>query len=276
MANVAHREYGLTKKIESFYAQDAVKRNAIRLERVEERRKLRKAECETRKVQDAAARDTIASAREERRIKSELLRSDYQGEKISVKKDFQQSFLEMYKMWKQECKRLEREGRNEELAMLNEQHEKKTEELKVECDGILRGMRETLDAALAALKEEKHSLTDSVKKEMLERRQVAAVGKPKIAKTVGSPPPLMPKEQAVACLRCERKFSLFRRRHHCRACGNVFCDDCTNHRALLPMYGLGEEKVCTRCAKYLNHKKHAAPPTVVGTTPNSETLLLIQ
>lgn len=28
------------------------------------------------------------------------------------------------------------------------------------------------------------------------------------------------------CKLCQKKFSFFRRRHHCRKCFNIFCDDC--------------------------------------------------
>lgn len=35
------------------------------------------------------------------------------------------------------------------------------------------------------------------------------------------------------CRRCNRKFSLWVRRHHCRRCGKVVCDKCSTNRALL-------------------------------------------
>lgn len=31
------------------------------------------------------------------------------------------------------------------------------------------------------------------------------------------------------CMNCHKGFSFFLRRHHCRCCGNIFCDDCTSH-----------------------------------------------
>jgi hypothetical protein len=55
-----------------------------------------------------------------------------------------------------------------------------------------------------------------------------------------------------ACAQCEKSFNLFRRRHHCRRCGDVFCSDCCSfcisvHRE---HYGDGVEKlkrVCQNC-----------------------------
>ncbi|CAE6491886.1 unnamed protein product [Rhizoctonia solani] len=44
-----------------------------------------------------------------------------------------------------------------------------------------------------------------------------------------------PDEMADGCdtLTCDAKFSLFERRHHCRRCGDVFCQACSSHQTLL-------------------------------------------
>ena len=39
---------------------------------------------------------------------------------------------------------------------------------------------------------------------------------------------------AFACLKCEKRFTIHRRRHHCRSCGKIFCDNCSSHRRTLP------------------------------------------
>ena len=39
----------------------------------------------------------------------------------------------------------------------------------------------------------------------------------------------------MRCAACHKRFNdLFNRRHHCRLCGDVFCDRCTHQRALIP------------------------------------------
>ena len=38
----------------------------------------------------------------------------------------------------------------------------------------------------------------------------------------------MPDEVATSCYECEAKFTTFRRRHHCRVCGQIFCSKCCN------------------------------------------------
>ena len=54
-------------------------------------------------------------------------------------------------------------------------------------------------------------------------------------------------EESSGCMWCDRGFTNFRRRHHCRACGLLVCDDCSTHR--LPIKGLrpGRHRVCDTC-----------------------------
>lgn len=40
--------------------------------------------------------------------------------------------------------------------------------------------------------------------------------------------------QSTQCARCKVGFSFFRRRHHCRMCGDIFCDTCSTNRHVMP------------------------------------------
>ncbi|WAR26389.1 FGD4-like protein [Mya arenaria] len=40
-------------------------------------------------------------------------------------------------------------------------------------------------------------------------------------------------EEVTMCMSCTEKFTRLRRRHHCRACGKVYCGKCTSDRAYL-------------------------------------------
>ncbi|KAI8873406.1 Dbl homology domain-containing protein, partial [Ramicandelaber brevisporus] len=42
-----------------------------------------------------------------------------------------------------------------------------------------------------------------------------------------SAPVWVPDDQAVRCMICEREFTFFRRKHHCRCCGGIACADCS-------------------------------------------------
>lgn len=47
--------------------------------------------------------------------------------------------------------------------------------------------------------------------------------------------PLMkPNESSTACQQCGKQFYVFLRQHHCRLCGNIFCDACSKSRATFP------------------------------------------
>eukprot|EP01064_Diplonema_japonicum_P000307 TRINITY_DN10214_c0_g3_i2.p1 TRINITY_DN10214_c0_g3~~TRINITY_DN10214_c0_g3_i2.p1 ORF type:complete len:347 (+),score=132.37 TRINITY_DN10214_c0_g3_i2:580-1620(+) len=50
------------------------------------------------------------------------------------------------------------------------------------------------------------------------------------------------------CTNCSTKFGMFTRKHHCRCCGDVFCDKCTNSRIAMPHLGYtNKERACTAC-----------------------------
>lgn len=57
----------------------------------------------------------------------------------------------------------------------------------------------------------------------------------------------------TCCHRCRSAFSLVQRKHHCRACGQVFCGQCSQHTATLPKFGIEKEvRVCDGCFTELN------------------------
>ena len=45
------------------------------------------------------------------------------------------------------------------------------------------------------------------------------------------------------CCKCNKYFNLFRRKHHCRKCGNIFCYECLDN---VVYYGL-KTKICNIC-----------------------------
>lgn len=58
----------------------------------------------------------------------------------------------------------------------------------------------------------------------------------------------VPDDRARECADCKQRFTQFRRKHHCRACGQVFCSDCTKQRICLPQFGYtNPERVCENC-----------------------------
>jgi hypothetical protein len=56
-------------------------------------------------------------------------------------------------------------------------------------------------------------------------------------------------ETVAACTQCHAAFSFFRRRHHCRACGSIFCDSCTSFIPMKNEKGQTKPKrACKACA----------------------------
>lgn len=55
------------------------------------------------------------------------------------------------------------------------------------------------------------------------------------------------------CHRCRVTFSLVLRKHHCRACGQVFCQQCSSKTSTLPKFGFEKEvRVCESCYEQFN------------------------
>lgn len=60
----------------------------------------------------------------------------------------------------------------------------------------------------------------------------------------------MPDSKSKECYECGSKFSLFRRKHHCRLCGQIFCSTCCNQMVTGKIIRVtGNLKVCTYCSK---------------------------
>ena len=64
-------------------------------------------------------------------------------------------------------------------------------------------------------------------------------------------PEWKPDEDVLRCGECSYEFSVFTRRHHCRLCGDIFCDTCTLARLPAPHlgYGLVVQRCCDQCVR---------------------------
>ncbi|NXQ29338.1 ZFY16 protein, partial [Alaudala cheleensis] len=64
----------------------------------------------------------------------------------------------------------------------------------------------------------------------------------------------IPDSEAPNCMNCQAKFTFTKRRHHCRACGKVFCGSCCKRKCKLH-YMEKEARVCTGCYDDINKGK---------------------
>ncbi|XP_068175721.1 zinc finger FYVE domain-containing protein 9 [Antennarius striatus] len=72
-------------------------------------------------------------------------------------------------------------------------------------------------------------------------------------------PVWVPDCQAQVCMKCGVKFTFTKRRHHCRACGKVFCALCSNLKFRLAHMDGKEGRVCISCHSTLIKR---TPPKV--------------
>ncbi|NXL53732.1 ZFY16 protein, partial [Podilymbus podiceps] len=79
----------------------------------------------------------------------------------------------------------------------------------------------------------------------------------------------VPDSEAPNCMNCQVKFTFTKRRHHCRACGKVFCGACCKRKCKL-QYMEKEARVCNGCYDDINKAQafeRMMSPT--GPVPNS-------
>jgi len=60
-------------------------------------------------------------------------------------------------------------------------------------------------------------------------------------------PTWLPDAEASECMQCGIAFSFTKRRHHCRACGKIFCSACCNMKSTLQYTDNKEVRVCSKC-----------------------------
>ncbi|XP_013870552.1 zinc finger FYVE domain-containing protein 16 [Austrofundulus limnaeus] len=81
-------------------------------------------------------------------------------------------------------------------------------------------------------------------------------------------PRWVPDSEAPSCMNCEQRFTFTRRRHHCRACGKVYCAQCCNDRCKLK-YLEKEARVCIICFVTINRaQKDERTMSPTGPSPN--------
>ncbi|GAA6098543.1 RUN and FYVE domain-containing protein 1-like isoform X2, partial [Tachysurus ichikawai] len=57
-------------------------------------------------------------------------------------------------------------------------------------------------------------------------------------------------DEATQCKQCRKEFSISRRKHHCRNCGDIYCSSCSGNELALPSYPR-PVRVCDVCHSLL-------------------------
>lgn len=71
-----------------------------------------------------------------------------------------------------------------------------------------------------------------------------------LVKDAARPAYWVPDHEILHCHSCRKEFSVKLSKHHCRACGQGFCDECSHDRRAVPSRGWDHPvRVCFNCNK---------------------------
>lgn len=72
-------------------------------------------------------------------------------------------------------------------------------------------------------------------------------------------PAWIPDEHSPNCMLCMSQFTFWNRRHHCRKCGVLVCNSCSNFKLELSIYGYSNpERVCNNCFSKMKAMENTA------------------
>uniref|UniRef100_A0A3B4ACN5 Uncharacterized protein n=1 Tax=Periophthalmus magnuspinnatus TaxID=409849 RepID=A0A3B4ACN5_9GOBI len=64
-------------------------------------------------------------------------------------------------------------------------------------------------------------------------------------------------DEATQCKQCLKEFSISRRKHHCRNCGDIYCNSCSSNELALPSYPR-PVRVCDMCHSLLLERSNSS------------------
>ncbi len=60
----------------------------------------------------------------------------------------------------------------------------------------------------------------------------------------------IPNETSNCCIVCSKFFGMFRRKHHCRQCGILVCQDCSPYKDYVAGYRDQKVRICRNCTLF--------------------------
>lgn len=81
-------------------------------------------------------------------------------------------------------------------------------------------------------------------------------------------PAWVPDDAVNQCTGCARTFDFFNRKHHCRLCGQIFCNNCSSNYKLLPVeFAVREpQRTCRSCAAEIEPLQEELAKTITNQT----------
>ncbi|KAH3744563.1 protein piccolo [Pelomyxa schiedti] len=79
-------------------------------------------------------------------------------------------------------------------------------------------------------------------------------------------------KKSLICMICGQKFTVIKRRHHCRNCGKIMCGKCCHLKRVLPHIGEEPVRVCKFCMEFLDltEQEEKNKLEAIGTPPKTE------
>ncbi|KAJ2853999.1 hypothetical protein J3B02_002885, partial [Coemansia erecta] len=131
--------------------------------------------------------------------------------------------------------------------------------------------REWMDALMRAITEQREAretlqMDSSLKRRIARARRSTMMQFPRVAENFDAPV-WDPDESAERCYICFRDFSLFVRKHHCRACGKIVCNSCSRKNIMFVAQDSTEAKEgrgCDQCiARLFGREALESPPSTI-------------
>ncbi|KAJ1816990.1 hypothetical protein LPJ75_001848 [Coemansia sp. RSA 2598] len=131
--------------------------------------------------------------------------------------------------------------------------------------------REWMDALMRAITEQREAretlqMDSSLKRRIARARRSTMMQFPRVAENFDAPV-WDPDESTERCYICFRDFSLFVRKHHCRACGKIVCNSCSRKNIMFVAQDSTEAKEgrgCDQCiARLFGREALESPPSTI-------------
>lgn len=111
---------------------------------------------------------------------------------------------------------------------------------------------QTVGSASGTLLGQEQSEIDGAKEDQGSSPDIVDNSLPESNSVLGKQPPFwVPDSDAPSSMLCDVKFTVLKRRHHCRACGKVLCNKCCSMKYKLEYQGNIDSRVCVFCYQLL-------------------------
>ncbi|KAL3080791.1 hypothetical protein niasHS_014896 [Heterodera schachtii] len=196
----------------------------------------------------------------EKRLKEELMEKTKQYMEVmsavkrkqqEVSEEREQNATLRRRVTEQEARAETMAKTEKELLSLKEEHRRSKQQL-LDCQMALQEFSE-------ALSESKLRMVE-LKEEIMPLSEAAWVEDSRV----------------VQCRMCDVHFGVWHRKHHCRNCGQIFCNECSNGRVKMPS-SAQPVRVCLNCFHLLRNRQLSVTSIVRsagdGTSPSASSLV---